>query len=671
VLSFLGYGELVQYNALRSLDHARHHNAQPLTFASHALSVQQRLIDHYIPQITNVHYEGKLVEPPRPIEWYPEKLAWSMTTPKNVIRRFTPFSAFQKFLVSETSVGNISRQEIVSMIPPLLMDVRPGHTVLDLCAAPGSKSAQLIEMVHGGEEARVRKVVHQIAEQQNREASPDGFAAELEMSLPESDEDWADDGRATGLLIANDVDYRRAQLLVHQVKRLNSPNMIVTNHDATQFPSIKIPSDGAPKYLKFDRILADVPCSGDGTCRKNPNIWKDWTPGNGLGLHVMQVRILLRSLQMLKVGGRVVYSTCSMNPVENEAVISSAIERCGGIAKVRVLDCSSSLPGLKRYPGLKQWKIMDKTGRIWSSWQEVEEAKTATDNEESFSRLAEGMFPPTDSSEESRIPLERCMRVYPHSQDTGAFFITVLEKLSEIRARPEDSKKPKVTESSPKRALDEDEDEDSTEPASKKVKIDGDDETIADLPPVEAIKAKTENGFDAPNIKAKGQQAYEEPFKYLAPDHPELVKIYEYYQLSERFPRDRFMVRNATGEPVKAIYYTSAIVRDILNMNERKGMKFVMCGVRMFMKQDAQGQDICRWRIQSEGIPLLETYVGEERIVRLYKRPTLRKLLIELFPKVGGDGWKDMGEIGERVRDIGMGCCVLRVETSDDEDGFK
>jgi multisite-specific tRNA:(cytosine-C5)-methyltransferase len=690
---------------------------QALIDSSHALAVQQRLIDYYIPQITNVQYEGKAVEPPKPVEWYPEKLAWSMTTPKNVVRRFAPFSAFQKFLVSETSVGNISRQEIVSMIPPLLMDVRPGHTVLDLCAAPGSKSAQLIEMVHGGEEARVRKVVHQIAKQQNRDASPDGFAVELEKTQPESEEDWADDGRATGLLIANDVDYRRAQMLVHQVKRLNSPNMIVTNHDATQYPSIRIPSDGPPKYLKFDRILADVPCSGDGTCRKNPNIWKDWIPGNGLGLHLMQVRILVRSLQMLKVGGRVIYSTCSMNPVENEAVIASAIDRCGGIAKVRILDCTDSLPGLKRYAGLQNWKIMDKTGRTWNSWKEVEEAKASAENQESFSRLDEGMFSPTDLTEETRIPFERCMRVYAHSQDTGGFFITALEKLSEIKTRPEDQKKSKATTEPNSRAISPlkrtlDEDDDHVEPAAKKSRtgidedadqpaetvdetvdtapqnfenvIDEDIDSIANsstevvengAPPkpeeVKTAPATPVNNNSGPNIKTRPHQIHEEPFKYLAPDHPELLKIYEYYQVSERFPRDRFMVRNATGEPVKAIYYTSAIVRDILSMNEKKGMKFVMCGVKMFMKQDAQGQDVCRWRIQSEGMPLLETYVGEERIVRLYKRPTLRKLLIEMFPKVGGDGWKDMGEIGERVRDIGMGCCVLRVETSEDEDGFK
>merc|ERR1711881_422551 len=75
--------------------------------------------------------------------------------------------------------------------------------------------------------------------------------------------------------------------------------------------------------------------------------------------------------------------------------------------------------------------------------------------------------------------------------------------------------------------------------------------------------------------------------------------------------------------------------------------------------------------IQSEGIPILEPWVGESRVVRLYKRETLRKLLIEMFPRIGNGEWKRFDEIGERCRDIGMGCCVLRVETSDDEDGFK
>jgi multisite-specific tRNA:(cytosine-C5)-methyltransferase len=166
-----------------------------------------------------------------------------------------------------------------------------------------------------------------------------------------------------------------------------------------------------------------------------------------------------------------------------------------------------------------------------------------------------------------------------------------------------------------------------------------------------------------------GQQ-FEEPFKYISGDHPEVQSVEKFYHLSPRFPRDRFMVRNAQGEPAKTIYYTSALIRDILTENEGKGIKFIHGGVKMFMKQDVQGPDVCKWRIQSEGMPILEGYVGEERVVRLYKKETFRKLLIEMFPKLADDGWKNLGEIGERVNNIPMGCCVLRVEPSDSEDGF-
>jgi multisite-specific tRNA:(cytosine-C5)-methyltransferase len=148
-------------------------------------------------------------------------------------------------------------------------------------------------------------------------------------------------------------------MLIHQLKRLSSANLTVTNHDATMYPSIKLPQlpaeDGNKqknRYLKFDRILAGAPCSGDGTTRKNISVWKEWNLANALGLYATQARILVRALQMLKVGGRVVYSTCSMNPVENEAAVASAIERCGGGANVKIIDCSQELPGLKRTSGL-------------------------------------------------------------------------------------------------------------------------------------------------------------------------------------------------------------------------------------------------------------------------------------------------------------------------------
>ena len=79
----------------------------------------------------------------------------------------------------------------------------------------------------------------------------------------------------SGLVIANDADNSRCYMLVHQVKRIQSPNVIITNHDASIFPKIMVKGEGSSEMgqLKFDRVLADVPCSGDGTMRKNADIW--------------------------------------------------------------------------------------------------------------------------------------------------------------------------------------------------------------------------------------------------------------------------------------------------------------------------------------------------------------------------------------------------------------
>lgn len=606
------------------------------------------------------------------------------------------------------------------MIPPLVMDLQPGMTVLDMCAAPGSKAAQLLEMVHSGEEARIRKSIQDHAKGDGRKMSP-GLDLKIE-DAGELEIDSSDDGRATGLLIANDSDYKRAHMLIHQLKRLSSPNLIVTNHDATMYPSIKLPPTpehpALNRYLKFDRILADVPCSGDGTTRKNVNLWQDWTPGNALGLYITQVRILVRALQMLKAGGRVVYSTCSMNPVENEAVVASAIERCGGLEKVKLIPSDDKLPLLKRKPGLKSWSVMDKTGQVYDSFEDVQKEIAEYGSSPALEKLVEGMFPPSFSPG-SEIPFERCMRVYAHQQDTGGFFIAILEKQSEIKAKPEsDSKKiePKppissliddITNGTKRKA------EDSDEPSPKKIKTDRDDADMGDEndPVLDAVSRnakmdikeevdptgeeqkvhfppppgaqldlstrpgdmRSDSGAQQPppmNRNRNGQQ-FEEPFKYIAGDHAEVRTVESFYHLSPRFPRDRFMVRNASGEPVKTIYYTSALVRDILTENEGKGIKFVHGGVKMFMKQDVQGEGVCKWRIQSEGMPILEGYVGEERVVRLYKKETLRKLLIEMFPKLADGAWKNLDEIGERVNNIPMGCCVLRIEPSNEPDGFE
>lgn len=629
-----------------------------------------------------------------------------MTTPKQVIRRHPEFAAFQKFLVSETSVGNISRQEVVSMIPPLLLNVQPGMTVLDLCAAPGSKAAQLLEMIHNGEEARIRKVIMGEGDQSVLEADP------------------SDDGRATGLLIANDADYKRAQMLIHQLKRISSPNMIVTNHDATIYPSIKLPplpgqNPKQARYLKFDRILADVPCSGDGTLRKNCQLWNDWNPNNAMGLHITQVRILVRALQMLKVGGRVVYSTCSMNPVENESVVYAAVERCGGLEKVDIVDCSRELPELVRRPGMREWCVPDKTGRIFHSWEALVEARKAEELSHP-EKFVQSMFPRVGNGESTNIPIERCMRVYPHLQDTGGFFIAVLEKKTEIRVKQDEPKKPHgnnttnngeaeanaqlVVASSIKNTTPSKDDSaakpdtslvemTATPPLSQAedasnlgvgMKRPREDETGATIPAKRARSdcgspttggtpdVASEETFDTKNPEniKKPRGHVEDPFKFLPPDHEVLNNIHSFYQISRKFPRDRYMVRNAMSEPAKAIYYASAIVRDVLVENESRAVKFVHGGVKMYVKQEAPSAEVCRWRIQSDGLPILEGYVGEDRVVYLSKKQTLHRLLIEMFPVFKNDEWQKLGEIGERIRDIGMGCCVLRVEPTGDDPAF-
>lgn len=86
-----------------------------------------------------------------------------------------------------------------------------------------------------------------------------------------------------------------------------------------------IPAVGGEQPLRFDRILCDVPCSGDGTLRKSPVIWRRWNAGPGNMLHKLQLQVACKGVRLLKVGGRLVYSTCSLNPIENESVVAGIV----------------------------------------------------------------------------------------------------------------------------------------------------------------------------------------------------------------------------------------------------------------------------------------------------------------------------------------------------------
>lgn len=212
-------------------------------------------------------------------------MAWCFNDVGRVEMRKAPaFKDFHRFLVSETENGRIFRQEKVSMIPVTLLGVRPEHIVLDMCAAPGSKTIQILEYLH-----------------------QDG----IKMNK--------------GFVLANDTDMKRAFMLTHQARRLNSPSLLIVNNDARFLPNLKI--NDKQNNLKFDRILCDVPCSGDGTFRKNLSLWKNFHNHMGHANHPLQLDILERGIKLLKLGGRMVYSTCTFNPIEDEAVVAAALHR--------------------------------------------------------------------------------------------------------------------------------------------------------------------------------------------------------------------------------------------------------------------------------------------------------------------------------------------------------
>ena len=135
-----------------------------------------------------------------------------------------------------------------------------------------------------------------------------------------------------------------------------------------------------PQSLSFDRVLADVPCSGDGTSRKNIGIWKQWNQLGALALHSLQFDIAWKGCALLKVGGYICYSTCSQNPVENEAVVAELLRRANG--SLELVD--KKLEGFKTRPGISTWKVLaeEKSNRQMKNEQKKNNAKMRQRREE-------------------------------------------------------------------------------------------------------------------------------------------------------------------------------------------------------------------------------------------------------------------------------------------------
>jgi len=276
----------------------------------------QRLIESW-----GLKPEIKFIAPVQKLPFIPH--GYQLSVDRQTIRRSPKLQPFHDWLKVQTDAGFVTRQETVSMIPPVVLNPEPHHMVLDMAAAPGSKTSQLLEIVN----------------------------------LPSSPGDC----EPKGCVVANDNDAKRAYMLVHQIKRINSPAVFITSTDARFFPLLRDPKtqDGTTSEGIFDSVLCDVPCSGDGTARKNPGIWKQWNSLNGYSLHPMQLAIALRGAQSTKVGGLLCYSTCSMNPIENEAVVAELLRASDG--SLELVERLSQLPGLVARPGVSTWKVVAQT----------------------------------------------------------------------------------------------------------------------------------------------------------------------------------------------------------------------------------------------------------------------------------------------------------------------
>lgn len=249
---------------------------------------------------------------PTPIPWYPG--AYTLPDDAQPGARL-PYAA-----------GLYHIQEEVSLLPVVLLAPRPGERVLDLCAAPGGKTAQIAVAL-----------------------------------------------RNHGTVVANDRHAMRLGVVRATAERLGLLNVATTTYDAANYP-------GAAGV--FDRVLADVPCSCEGTSRKHPGVLEQASPEASEAISGVQRAILRKAAQLCRPGGRIVYSTCTYAPEENEAVVDALLREDD---RLRVVP--AAVPGFAADPGLTEWR-----GARY------------------------------DAS------LRHALRYWPHRHDTGGFFAAVLEK---------------------------------------------------------------------------------------------------------------------------------------------------------------------------------------------------------------------------------------------------
>ncbi len=207
-------------------------------------------------------------------------------------------------------------QSLSSMLPPLVLNPTENEIVLDLCAAPGSKTTELGELMN------------------NR-----------------------------GILISNEIQNDRLRMLVFNIERMNLVNTGVI-HSKGELLS-KVYAD------HFDKVLVDAPCSGLGIIQKKGEVGDWWSLDRAERLGELQMKLLIAAVKMTRPGGEIVYSTCTLTVEENEMVLDTVLRKY----PVETVDINlpfNAEDGIISYNGVSLNPALKKARRIlpWQSGSE-------------------------------------------------------------------------------------------------------------------------------------------------------------------------------------------------------------------------------------------------------------------------------------------------------------
>jgi tRNA (cytosine34-C5)-methyltransferase len=312
-----------------------------------------------------------------------------------------------------------------------------------------------------------------------------------------------------------------------------------------------------------------------------------------------------------------VYSTCSLNPVENEAVVYNLLLKYKD--RLELIDVRDKLPGLKTVKGLLTWNLMDKNGEIYEKVEQV--------GSEYVNLMRPYMFPP-ELTVAKELNLDRCIRVLPHHQNTGGFFIAVIRK------------KPLIDE------------------AANLIK---NEQNLAQAP-------EKQSDMKAPPAKRQKHMFEENPFKFIDTNNQLLTdwsKIKEFFQISDDFPLNQMMTRNRKDENVKNVYFVSRQIRE-LTINNLDRFKFINMGVPIFSKAEIKDASNIDLRICQESLDIILKYF-KKRIVYITTFDDLIKILTQSMPSLNELSEDLQNQIKEQC-DGQSGSLIFTTKSNDPKD---